>query len=234
MEKQNIHQLKRLKGVLVDVDNTLLDFEKSSQLAIKRTCEDFGILYSDKLLDVFLDINHSMWRQIQDGSLTKAQLWQHRWNKIFGLVGISADGPTFEKEFHRYLHECAVPVDGAIEFLEYLHSKYTVCTASNASFEQQHHRLDLSGMLKYIDKMFVSEQIGAQKPNSAFFEACFKKLPFSPQKSIMIGDDLHADMLGASQFKMLTCWYNPLNLPNLENVPVDFVISDLSDIKQYI
>ena len=81
--------LNGLKCILIDVDNTLLDFEKSSQMAIIRTCEDFKIPYSSELLAVFLTVNNEMWRQIQDGALTKEQLWQTRWNKIFNISGIT-------------------------------------------------------------------------------------------------------------------------------------------------
>lgn len=223
--------IRRIKCVLIDVDNTLLDFKESSRLAIMRTCGDFAIEFSDTLLDVFLKINNEMWRQIQDGKLTKAQLWQTRWNKIFSIISIKADGVKFEKEFHRYLHECAVPIDGATEALEYLHSKYFVCTASNASLEQQRHRLDLCGMLKHIDKMFVSEQLGAQKPDKMFFEQCFKRLNYLPEEVLMIGDDMHADILGAYNYGLLTCWYNPEHAENPENIRADYQIANLSEIK---
>lgn len=226
--------LNGLKCILIDVDNTLLDFEKSSQTAIIRTCEDFKIPYSSELLAVFLKVNNEMWRQIQDGALTKEQLWQTRWNKIFNISGITADGPHFEAEFHRYLQDSAVPIDGALEALKYLSSKYKVCTASNASFKQQRHRLELTGMLNYIDKMFVSEQLGAQKPSSAFFKECFKHLKYLPSETLMIGDDLHADMLGAASCEIHTCWFNPSKQPNIENVAIDIQISKLSELSSFV
>ena len=226
--------LTRTKCILIDVDNTLLDFEKSSQLAIIRSCEDFNIPYSENMFDVFLKVNNRMWRQIQDGELTKAQLWQTRWNTIFGAVDIKADGVKFEAEFHRNIFDCAVPIDGAVEALEYLHSKYTVCTASNASYEQQRHRLQLTGMLQYIDKMFVSEQLGAQKPNPAFFKACFNQLNFSPAETLMVCDDIHADMSGSNAFGMRTCWYNPKGLQNDEGIAVNVEIASLSELKSIL
>lgn len=223
-------KLNNLKCVLIDIDNTLLDFGKSSQLAIIRTCEDFNIVYPKQIFEVFVKVTNDMWRKIQDGNLTETQLRQTRWKAIFDIFGISADGPAFEEEFHRQLHDSAVPVDGAVEVLEYLHSKYTVCTASNASFEQQRNRMELAGMSKYIDRMFVSERLGAQKPSPAFFEACLNQLILNPQNTIMIGDDIHADMLGAASCGIHTCWFNPNNLANTENVSLDFTISNLSDL----
>ncbi|MDE6302219.1 MAG: YjjG family noncanonical pyrimidine nucleotidase [Clostridia bacterium] len=219
---------------MIDIDNTLLDFGKSSQLAIIRACEDFNIVYPEKIFDVFVKVTNDMWRQIQDGELTEERLRQTRWNKIFDMFGISADGPAFEEVFHRNLRDCAVPVDGAIDILNYLHTKYSVCTASNASFKQQSNRMELVGMSQYIDKMFVSEQLGAQKPSPAFFEACLKQLNLNPQDTIMIGDDIHADMLGAASLGIHTCWFNPHNLPNTENIPLDFEISHLSDIHKIL
>lgn len=222
---------KNIKCILIDVDNTLLDFEKSSQLALIRTCEDFDMPYGDRLLEVFLKVNDAMWRQIQDGELTKAQLWERRFNAVFSELGINADGVLFETEFHNHIQTCAATVDGAVDALKYLHSKYAVYTASNASYKQQRMRLELAGMLQYIDKMFVSEHLGVQKPNVAFFEKCFEQLTFSSEETVMIGDDLHADMLGASAYNLHTCWYNPKHLPNDENISIDIEISDLSELK---
>ena len=107
-------------------------------------------------------------------------------------------------------------------------------TASNASFKQQRHRLELTGMLNYIDKMFVSEQLGAQKPSSAFFKECLKHLKYLPSETLMIGDDLHADMLGAASCEIHTCWFNPSKQPNIENVAIDIQISKLSELSSFV
>lgn len=237
---ENACKLNNLKCVLIDIDNTLLDFGKSSRLAIIRTCEDFNIAYPPQIFDVFVKVTNDMWRLIQDGKLTEARLRLIRWNAIFDELGISADGPAFEAIFNRHLKSCAVPVAGAEDILDYLHSKYLVCAASNAPYGQQLRRMKLANLAQYVDEFFVSEHLGAQKPNPAFFEACLnglnsaRGLDLKPQDLIMIGDDIHADMLGAASYAIRTCWYNPLGLPNAENIQIDITISCLSDVRSFI
>ncbi|MBR1811330.1 MAG: YjjG family noncanonical pyrimidine nucleotidase [Clostridia bacterium] len=222
-----------INAVLVDVDNTLLDFNEAARVSAIRGFEAFGIDYPQEIFSTFHKVNQQLWARIEDGSLQKSELYQMRWNTIFAEHGISADGVAFEQLFRQGVAESSVPMDGALALLAYLKNKYKVCIASNASYRQQVGRLERAGMLRYVDAFFISEQIGFPKPQRAFFEACIAGTAAEPARILMIGDSYEADIVGAHACGIKTCWYNPQGFP-AGSVAPDLTVARLDEIAQYI
>ncbi len=220
--------------VFIDIDNTLLDFDKCAEMSAVKTFNDMGIEYSDKVFTTFTGINNRLWRDYENGVITKPELHKVRWNLIFEELGIDADGQKCEGVFYSYLRESCEPVSGAIDILRYLHSRYTVCATSNSGYEQQRTRLENAHMTEYIDHIFVSEDIGFQKPEKAFFDECFKRLGGASDKcrTIIIGDSLNADINGGKAYGIKTCWYNPLY--NGGFTDADYAVKSLSEIKNIL
>lgn len=217
-----------LKAVFLDVDNTLLDFDKCAKFAIEKSAAEFGFSSSDTLINTFNSMNHRLWTEIENGTLTKQQLRLTRWNRIFEIENIKADGVAFEDRFVYYLAQNAEPIDGATELLKHLSKKYIVCIASNAPVYQQQKRLKDSGMLSFVDHLFISEQIGFEKPNKQFFDYCFSKLQgISPSQTILIGDSLTADISGGIQYGMKVGWFNPNSKPIPESMKIDYIFKNL-------
>ena len=131
--------------VFVDIDDTLLDFTKCSNTAIKSVCDKFGVPYTTTLVDTFHPINLDLWHKLERKEVTKEKLFDTRFQIVFDKLGIKADGIAFESAFRENFHESAILVDGAREVMEYLHSKYTVYAASNASMHQQTNRMKKAG-----------------------------------------------------------------------------------------
>lgn len=220
-----------IKAVFIDVDNTLLDFDKCSEQAMRDTCADFAIPYEPYMFGVFKKINIGLWRRLEDGLITKDDLFAVRWNNVFAALDIPVDGPAFEVRFHDYLNVSAVPIEGAREALAYLASKYRVFVASNAPKNQQPYRLEKAGMSKYIEKFFISDELGYPKPQKKFFDACFAFLPdITPAQTVMIGDSLTADIRGAKVYGMRTCWYNYDALP-YDGSEADMIVNAIADVK---
>ena len=195
-----------IKAVFIDIDNTLLDFNKCALWSMKKAFEDYNLNFNEQMFDTFNTVNNRLWLEIEKGDLTKEELYACRWNMIFAILGIDVDGVRFENVFYSYLTESAEPVDGALEILKYLSGKYIVCAASNASYEQQIKRLDNAGMTEYLDKIFISEQIGFSKPKKEFFEKCFEEIaPILPSEAVMIGESMTADVGGGKAAGMKTC-----------------------------
>ena len=226
--------MDNIKAVFIDIDNTLLDFNKCALWSMQKAFNDYGLSFENSMFDTFNIINNRLWLRIEKGELTKEELYACRWNMIFALIRIDVDGVEFENVFYSYLTESAEPVDGALDLLKYLHGKYLVCAASNASYAQQIKRLNNAGMTEYLDRIFISEQIGFSKPQKEFFERCFEKIsPIVPPETVMIGDSLTADIEGGASFGMKTCWYNH-NLTNESSDLPDFTVCSLSEIKKYL
>ena len=221
-----------LKAVLMDIDDTLLDFGKCAKLAMRTGFDEWGLPFDDSTYPTFTRINDGLWRMIERGELTTQQLFQFRWNRIFDALGIRADGAAFEKRFLDLLYETAIPVDGADALCRYLKGKYILCAASNAFHDQQLNRLDMAGLLPYFDHVFVSESLGYRKPEKAFFDACRASLPgVAAEECVMIGDSLTADIAGGKNAGMKTIWYNHAHRPVPERCAADQIVDSLAEIQ---
>lgn len=220
--------------VFIDIDDTLLDFTKCANDAIKSACNKFGVPYTTTLVDTFHPINLDLWHRLEKKEVTKEKLFDTRFQIVFDKLGIKADGIAFETAFRENFHESAILVDGARDLLEYLRSKYKVYVASNVSMHQQTNRMKKAELDGYIDGYFVSEEIGFPKPQKEFFDACFKALPdVKPQDVVMIGDSLSADIKGACEYGLKTIWYNHRNEPT-SDVKCDYIVSRLSEVKNIL
>ena len=202
-----------IKAIWIDIDNTVLDFDAYVQDAMKIGFARFGLgEYTEEAYRIFKSVNSVFWHRLEKGEITYAELLRDRWNAIFAALGITYDGPTFEKYFKAYLFDSAIPVKGAIELLEHLKGRYVLCVASNGPYGQQMNRLRLAGMLPYFSHCFISEAVGASKPSAEFFSFGMaemnreRKDAIEPQEVLMLGDSLSSDMAGAIGFGMQTCW----------------------------
>jgi len=225
------------KALLIDIDNTLLDFDAYVKTAMRDGFEKFGLIpYEDSMYPIFEKINSEFWRGLENGTITYEQLLKDRWNTIFSHLGITFDGQVFEKYFKGCLFDSAIPVEGAKELLEHLKERYILCVASNGPYAQQVNRLTLSGMLPYFSKLFISESIGHQKPSGEFFDHCLNELNkdrgdiILASEVMMIGDSLTSDMTGAINKGMKTCFFDKKNTGNTSTLAIDYIVTSLSEI----
>lgn len=248
-----------IKVVLIDVDNTLLDFDACVKAALRDGFAHFGLpAYREEMFPVFTKINNALWHQIETGELTREQLMKIRFDRIFEALGIAFDGVTFEAYFRQYLFDSAIHVEGAVELLQYLSDKYVVCAASNGPYGQQIHRLEAGGLAPYLTYSFISEQVGAEKPSRQFFDVCMKMLrdrdvneeketlaavsqvadcdlsQLCPEEVMMIGDSLTADMSGGIAYGMKTCWYDRDGKGLPQGMEVDHVVRSLGEIQDIL
>lgn len=181
----------------------------------------------------FMEYNDRFWHRIEEGIMTREELHQVRWASILKALDIPGDSARMERVFREQLRDSAVAIPGAREMLAYLSGRVPVWAASNANRDQQEHRLEKAGMLKYIQGVLASGNIGANKPEKAFFEACLARVaPIKPQECLMIGDSIKADMIGAAQTGMLTCWYHPSGKgEEPRGMEPDWMITDLREIR---
>ena len=221
-----------IQTVFLDVDNTLLDFNACAYAAMKNAFAETGMTFFEDVFSTFLEVNDQLWLLIERGELTRDELHLIRWNTIFKKLDISYNGADFELLFLRNLETASGFIPGAVELLTYLKPKYTLCLASNASYKPQMKRLESSGILTYVDKLFISEVLGYSKPEKDFFDACFRELgDADPKHSIIIGDSISADILGGINYGIKTCWFNPEHKPLPEGIKPDYVVHTLFEIQ---
>ena len=148
--------------IFIDIDNTLLDFDKCAYLSMKSAFEDCGLTFEDSMFDTFERINLSLWRRLEEKIITKDQLFKIRWSTVLAGLGIEYDGIEMERRFKHYINTYAVTIDGAEDLLRYLSKKYKIYATSNSTYDQQISRLKNAGFDKYFDGYFISEKAGAE------------------------------------------------------------------------
>ena len=226
-----------MKVIFIDIDNTLLSFSEYVKHTMQTGFEHFGLKrYELYMYDIFTEENNKLWRRIEQGTLVFSELEKVRWNIIFARLGIDFDGTVFEKYFRRALYDSAIPMPYADEMLRYLSGKYILCAASNGPYEQQVHRLEVAGMKRFFDYIFISEKLGASKPSEEFFRRAFTELnvgreeAIMPADTIIIGDSLTSDIDGGRNYGMKTCFYNVSGVES-DNINADYVIDELNEVE---
>lgn len=224
-----------IKTIFIDIDNTLLDFNKNAALAMERSFIKNGLNYKDEYAPVFITINDGLWAKIETGEITRAQLVERRFRLVLGALNLVGDYDSIETDFRTFLSDCAEPVDGAKDLLDYLYKKYDLYAASNAFLDQQKRRLNLAGMGEYFKDVFVSEKIGYKKPTKEYFDECFKRTIGADKKTtIMIGDSLSADVEGGVKYGLITVWFNRDGKSCCGDVKPHFIVDKLEQIKNLL
>lgn len=224
-----------IKAVLIDIDDTLLDFSKCAEYSMHKSFNDFGLEFDEIMFPVFEKINTGYWHRLEKGEITKSELYGKRWVTVLGEFGIThIDGNEFEEHFQRYIRESAEKVDGAEDLLKYLSAKYKIYAVSNGPHEQQIYRLRKANLLQYFTDVFTSELLCAQKPDIAFFNACFKRIgEIKSSETVIIGDSLNADVLGGINCGIKTVWFNKNN-GTVKEIRPDFTVNSLYEIKNIL
>lgn len=201
-----------MRFVLIDIDDTLLDFAPSAHQAMQKAAAQMDVILPENILPVFLELNPILWSRIEDGTMDMEGLRQERWNRVFEQVGIRADGIAFEDAFRIYMNEVAVPVQGADRLLAYLSKKYTLVAAGNGLYRQQYSRLQKAGLLDYFQELFLSEKMGVNKPDPRFYQTILQEIhEEDPAQGCMIGDSFHADIVPTFRLGMKTIWLDREN-----------------------
>jgi 2-haloacid dehalogenase len=224
--------MQKFSTLLVDIDDTILDFRACARESIMRGFEEVGLPFSEDIVDVFTRINNELWLAIERGELTREGLAEIRFRRIFDAAGIEADGPAFEKRFRAHLFVSSIPVDGAMQLLRHLHGRYTLCAASNASLAQQRERLSRAGMLQFFDHILVSDDLGCTKPDPRFFAACLERTGADKKSTLLIGDSLTADIIGGADFGLATCWIN--RRAEMQSPIPTYTVTDLYELKKLL
>jgi len=126
-------------------------------------------------------------------------------------------------------------VDGAETLLQTLRPNYRLYIITNGSTYVQNRRIKSAGLPDLVDDIFISEEIGADKPDPAFFSHCFAQIPgFSKEETLIVGDSLTADILGGRQAGIKTVWFNPNHIQNGTAILPDYEIETLSGLPLFL
>ena len=217
--------------LFLDLDDTILDFHKAERIAISKTIRDFGVEPTEELLYRYHVINKWHWEQLEQGKLTRAEVLENRFGVLFEELGLEVDKTACARAYEKNLSIGHYFLPGAEEAVDALSKKYRLFLASNGTASVQKGRMTSANLYCFFEKVFVSQEIGYNKPSKAYFDACFSQIPdFDPQKAIIVGDSLTSDILGGINAGIATCWVNPNHLPGRPDIKPDYEIEALHQL----
>lgn len=221
--------------LLLDADGTLLDFEKAEARGIEQTMKRHGLPFDKDILALYSRINKKCWEEFEQGLLTKEALLLARFYRLFDTLGIDADAETVRRTYQSELGKGAYLLDGAYEICERLAQTHDLYILTNGVSAIQYSRFSLSGLDRIVKDIFVSEEIGCQKPQTEYFERVFARIPgFCRSKALMVGDSLTADIQGGINAGVDVCWVNAKGLSAPEGMQITYEIRDIRDLMQIV
>ena len=221
-----------IEFLLLDLDDTILDFHKAERIAIAKTFRDFGVDPTEEVLHRYHLINKSCWERLETGEWTREQVLVNRFDMLFAEVGVQADATACARAYEKNLSIGHYFLPGAQEAVDALSKKYRLFLVSNGTASVQKGRLTSANLYPYFEKVFVSQELGHNKPSIEYFEKAFAQIPdFDPKKAIIVGDSLTSDILGGIHAGIYTCWVNPNHLPKREDIPADYEIEGIYQLE---
>ena len=199
-----------IEFLFLDLDDTILDFHKAERIAISKTIREFGVEPTEEVLALYHGINKWHWEQLELGKLTRAEVLVNRFCALFEKLGKQVDAPRCAKVYENNLSQGHWFLPGAEEAVERLSKKYRLFLASNGTAVVQKGRMTSANLYRFFERVFVSQEIGHNKPSKAYFEACFAQIPgFEREKAMIVGDSLSSDIKGGINAGIRTVWVNP-------------------------
>ncbi len=233
-------QNNHYQHILFDLDRTLWDFEKNNEYTLHQLYEHFDIAArSGKSFNVFYStyriVNHALWSLYQDGRIEKEYLKYKRMYLTLKEIDVD-DASTSSQMVDLYTDEVplqTILMPGALEVLQKLSEKSQIHIVTNGFKEVQYRKVKRSGIEPFIKNLFISEEIGFQKPDKRMFDYVLNHIKAAPEHCIMIGDDWSVDIEGARKANINAIYFNPGACKNNTDIMVREV-KKLSDILEII
>jgi len=223
--------------LLLDVDNTLLDFNAAERAAVADTLAHYGLPNGPEALDIYHTINRQLWDGLAKGELTRNKLFAIRFGRVMQALGVkSAANPRVMNDYYENeLSRHADLIPGALNALEELSEVATLAIVSNGSNQVQEPRIEASGIGKFMDGVYVSEKVGAAKPSPKLFDYAIRDLGLTNRSRVLVvGDDLLADIKGGLNAGLDTCWVDFANEENNTGIQPKFTVQSYEELYRIV
>ncbi|MGM9971637.1 MAG: YjjG family noncanonical pyrimidine nucleotidase [Anaeroplasmataceae bacterium] len=220
---------KKYKVILIDLDDTLFDFKLSEKKAFFATMKKFKVKVTEGHALKFSEINEEFFQKFASGEMTRLEFQEARFYEFFDFLGVEKDPAKANKYFLNDLSERADLYDYTLKLVKKLSEKYKLCAVTNGMASVQLQRIKASKLDKYFRKVYVSSQIGYNKPKKEFFDYIFNDLKYNKKSEfLIIGDREESDMQGGINAQIDTCYYNKTK--KNANKVYTFDVRELPDI----
>jgi putative hydrolase of the HAD superfamily len=231
--------MRKYNFLFFDLDCTLWDYENNAAKALEIIFEKFELGNSfnnqEHLISLFSKYNDLLWNEFREGRIHKEVLRIRRFEMCLSDVGIENRelAVSLNENFLDLSPKSTGLMPGTIEILDYLkEKKYNLFIITNGFTQIQELKMKYSGLEAYFEKMFTSENVGSNKPNREMFEYAVKSVNAIKKQSLMIGDDLKVDIIGARKFGIDQVFYNPKKISHSETVTYE--IEDLLELRKIL
>ena len=217
--------------IMMDIDNTLLDFDAAERKALLETLQQFSLPCDEAAVSRYHEINSSLWGELNKGKIRRDKLVIERFDRFVKEIGAAAKATELNRAYTEHLAAHADVIPGAEEALQELAEVATMIAVSNGTESVERGRLKLSGFEKYFDDIFISEAVGVSKPNPKIFQMAMRKLGIEhSDKVLVVGDSLSADIQGGVNAGLDTCWVNMNGLENESGLTPTYEVKALSEL----
>ena len=218
--------------ILFDADNTLLNFDAAESKALAETLVNYGIEPDAETVQTYRTINEELWRQLEKGQLRREKLMSERFTRFLKAIDAAGDGAEMNRY---YLEQLSIHPDLAspevLDVLRELSEVATLAVVTNGFQKVQSRRLAESGVENFLEDVFVSEKMDAEKPNRKIFDAALRALGVENREHVlMVGDSLTGDVQGGINAGLDTCWFNPHHQENPGKILPTYEISGLEEL----
>lgn len=227
----------KYKYLLWDIDGTVLDFEHSEREGIKQTWRESGWgELTDADVSRYSAINAVYWQMLERNEIGKRELLVRRFEDFFKEMGAPVnEAERFNARYQFLLGEIYAFCDDSKTVLEALKGRYVLAAVSNGTKEAQYAKLKNTGLDRVFDHVFISDELGIEKPNAGFFDIAFEKMGVTDRENaLIIGDSLTSDIQGGINAGIDTCLYNPARKANTTGISPVYEISDLRMIEKRV
>lgn len=220
-----------IRHVFLDVDNTILDFNKAEAIALEKTLSALSVPHSPEVIRRYSQLNLAQWKLLEQGKLTREQVKVRRYRLLFDELKTDASPEKAARIYEGLLGQGHYFIDGAVEMLQALYGSFHLYLATNGTASVQKSRLKSAEIEPFFEQIFISEELGCNKPETAFFERCFAAIPdFKKEEAVMVGDSLTSDILGGIRAGIRTIWFNKDLKESSGEIRPDHTIKALSEL----
>lgn len=221
-----------IKNILFDLDDTILDFKKAESIALSEALTEMGVMPTEYMISQYSKYNIAQWKRLELGEITREEVKVNRYRLLFEELGLDLSPEKATELYESKLCVGHYFISGAPEVLQELYGGYSLYLASNGARRVQESRLKSAGISKYFDGIFISENVGYEKPDKRFFDYCFSQMKdFKRENTVIIGDSLSSDIRGGINAGIKTVWFNPHRAENTTPLKPDYEIVSLTEIK---
>lgn len=229
--------MMRYTTLFFDLDDTLVDTVRNNKEALRDVYEEYGLgsyfPAFDDFYNKFRDINTHLWELYAHGKITKDYLRETRFRKTLEGVEVLTTEKSLQMNdvFLDRANTKKNVIEGGKDILEYLYPKYRMFILSNGFQEVQSHKMNNARLNPYFQKVILSDHIGKNKPHPAIFDYALKEAGVDRAETVMIGDNIGTDIIGARDSGIDQIWFNPNNQPDNEDVNPTYTIARLDELK---